>query len=103
MAVVHIVLNCFKLYLRYRLMFLYYQTSVSDVLHAMGAIPSGFRPSTLAHKFKDGKSVGFSYQYSAEELNYLFCTYKFFFFILYCKEFILVVYMFEEMILSDQC
>ncbi|XP_064600802.1 nephrocystin-1-like [Liolophura sinensis] len=29
------------------------ETSVSDVLHAMGAIPSGFRPSTLAHKFKD--------------------------------------------------
>ncbi|GFR88567.1 nephrocystin-1-like, partial [Elysia marginata] len=30
------------------------ETSVSDVLHAMGAVPSGFRMSTLCRKFNEG-------------------------------------------------
>ena len=30
------------------------QTSVTDVLHAMGAVPSGFRLSTLGQKFNTG-------------------------------------------------
>ena len=31
------------------------QTSVTDVLHALGAVPSGFRLSTLGQKFNTGK------------------------------------------------
>ncbi len=31
------------------------QTSVTDVLHAMGAVPSGFRDSTLAKKATSGE------------------------------------------------
>ncbi|WAR19661.1 NPHP1-like protein [Mya arenaria] len=31
----------------------YLQTSVTDVLHALGAVPSGFRVSTLAKKFNE--------------------------------------------------
>ncbi|XP_069117493.1 nephrocystin-1-like isoform X4 [Argopecten irradians] len=30
-----------------------HKTSVTDVLHALGAVPSGFRPSTLGPKFQD--------------------------------------------------
>ncbi|CAG5128397.1 unnamed protein product, partial [Candidula unifasciata] len=32
------------------------ETTVSDVLHAMGAVPSGFRASTLCHMFNEGKT-----------------------------------------------
>ena len=35
---------------------LFLQTTVSDVLHAMGAVPSGFRMSTLSKCFNEGKS-----------------------------------------------
>jgi len=33
-----------------------HDTSVSDVLHAMGAVPSGFRMSTLCRKFNEGET-----------------------------------------------
>ena len=33
---------------------LFMQTSVTDVLTAMGAIPSGFRPSTTAKLLREG-------------------------------------------------
>ena len=32
------------------------QTSVTDILHAMGAVPSGFRESTLAKLASQGES-----------------------------------------------
>lgn len=38
-----------------RYFFFVLQTTVSDVLHAMGAVPSGFRPSTLCRKFNEGR------------------------------------------------
>ncbi|KAH9519617.1 Nephrocystin-1 [Bulinus truncatus] len=40
------------------------ETTVSDVLHAMGAVPSGFRLSTLCRKFNEGDAYRI--------INYLF-------------------------------
>lgn len=39
------------------------QTSVTDVLHALGAVPSGFRPSTLGPKFHDGRFILVKHHY----------------------------------------
>ncbi|XP_067681364.1 nephrocystin-1-like isoform X3 [Haliotis asinina] len=55
------------------------ETTVSDVLHAMGAVPSGFRPSTLSRLFNEGDTFRMK-NYLSPKLSESNLTYRDLFF-----------------------